>query len=67
MKKIEEIKTQLEEVAKDLYIYDSSYVDELSAAREKWNNLMDIISREKLDIDWKEYLPHYNCEGEKLW
>lgn len=67
MSRIDEVKEQLKEVAEELYLYDSSYTLEVENARNKWNDLMDVISREKLNIDWRDYLAHYNCEGEKLW
>lgn len=65
--RLEEIQKQLKETAQELFIYDRAYVAEREEALDKWNNLIGIINREKLNINWRDYLPHYNCEGETLW
>ena len=63
----EEMELLVEEAANELFIYDSSYPEELAHARENWNHLMDVIEKEHPEIDWRYYLPHFNCEGEKIW
>ena len=62
-----EIKKQMEEIAKLFYLYSKDYVEELRNVREQWNSLLDIVYGEKLSIDWKEILPRTNCEGETIW
>lgn len=62
-----EIRKQMEETARLFYLYSKDYVEELRKVREQWNNLMDIVYGENLDINWKEILPRENCESQVIW
>lgn len=62
-----DIRKQMEETAKLFYLYSKDYIKELCHAREQWNNLLDIVNSEKLNINWREILPRKNCEGQIIW
>lgn len=54
-----------EEAARKIYLYDSSYPEELLEAIREWKALLP--SLESAGLNWKDFLPHFNCEGERLW
>ena len=65
MKTKQELEQAAMEVARKLYLYDTSYVDERRQAFEEWDALLPALK--KAGLDWKDFLPYRNCEGERLW
>ena len=59
------LETKIEKAARNLYLYDSSYPVERKQAMDEWNELMYLMP--KAGFNWRDDLPHRNCEGEKLW
>lgn len=55
MTRKEEIEKRMEEVGRLFYIYDRDYVDEWQDACDQWNELINIMKNEGLDINWRQY------------